>query len=222
MKNNSAVLVSAVVLGLVVITAVATVTSTKPKEDTATDDAPTHLAAAETDTREGSSEKPVTTAEVDTPTDTSQATKPNQSSKPEQPVKSKQPAKSKQAPAKTPTKIAWEASFEKALDKAKETGKPLMVDFYADWCGACKHLDANIYTAAPVIVESTNFINVKVDADKRGDLQEKYQISGLPTIVWINSTGSEVKRLRGAPPEPDYMVEMMREARTESKRESVL
>lgn len=195
MKNKPAILVSAVVLSLVVITAVATVTSTSPKPDTET-------AAIQPDSpelAENHGDNPVARSNV----------------QPEQ-------AQVKPANVKPPTKIAWETSFEGALKKAKASGKPVMVDFYADWCGACKHLDANIYTAAPVIVESANFINVKVDADKRTDLQSKYQVDGLPTILWFNSEGNEIKRLQGAPHEADYMVDMMKEALNQPKPESVL
>lgn len=200
MKNKPTLLVSTVVVALIAITAVATVTSTTPKPVSAPATAPSDTSTNVEAVSDASA------ADNATGTVNSTAVKPRQA-----------PAKAAQ-----PTKIAWETSFEAALQKGKATGKPVMVDFYAVWCGACKHLDENIYTASPVIAESGNFINVKVDADKRTDLQEKFQVSGLPTIVWFNSLGTEVKRLQGAPGEADYMVEMMREARSKAAPDSVL
>jgi thiol:disulfide interchange protein len=118
--------------------------------------------------------------------------------------------------APVPQKVAWEPTFESALKKAAATGKPIMVDFFATWCPPCKHLEKNIYTNKDVIIESTNFINVKVDADKRTDLHMKYQVSGLPTIAWLDPQGKEIKRLQGAPAVAEVMATEMRKAHLEA------
>lgn len=200
MKNNPIFLVGAVVLGLIAITAVATVTSTTPKQETGLT------------TRQVSNADSIAGTEIPPASGSASESHGAVQPKPE----------SQEIPAQVATTIQWETSYESALKKAKSTGKYVMVDFYADWCGACKHLDQNIYTASPVIAESAHFINVKVDADKRGDLQTKYQVSGLPTIVWLNAEGTEVKRLQGAPREAEYLVQEMQAARNQSVPDSVL
>jgi thiol:disulfide interchange protein len=72
-----------------------------------------------------------------------------------------------------------------------------MVDFYTDWCGWCKELDANTYTAREVIDESQHFVSVKVNAEKRTDLAQRYRVEGFPTILWVDSGGNELDRLPG-------------------------
>jgi thiol:disulfide interchange protein len=106
----------------------------------------------------------------------------------------------KGATASHPVKLSairWESSFEAAQEKARVSKKPIMVDFYTDWCGWCKELDAKTYTAEEVIDESQHFVSVKVNAEKRTDLAQRYKVDGFPTILWVDSGGAELDRLPG-------------------------
>ena len=74
-----------------------------------------------------------------------------------------------------------------------ESEVPVLVDFYADWCGPCKMM-------APVLEElekSRGDILVgKVDVDEQGALARQYSISAVPTLVLFKD-GREVKRNSG-------------------------
>jgi thiol:disulfide interchange protein len=120
-------------------------------------------------------------------------------------------ASTQSTPAKA-TKIAWQPTFEKAQQIAKSSGKLIMIDFYTDWCGACKWMDANTYTNNAVIKESSNMVNVKVNAEKRTDLAQKYGIRAYPTLVWVDSSGEVVHKIEGAP-QADMMVELIQGVR---------
>ncbi|HEX8834186.1 MAG TPA: thioredoxin fold domain-containing protein [Abditibacteriaceae bacterium] len=100
--------------------------------------------------------------------------------------------------------IAWTGSFEDAMKKARATGKPIMLGFYTDWCGWCKKLEKDVYTAPAVVEESRNFINVKVNAEKRSDIAQQYGVSGFPTILWIKSDGRIIDRLPGYAEAPEF------------------
>ncbi|MBI3923101.1 MAG: thioredoxin family protein [Armatimonadetes bacterium] len=93
--------------------------------------------------------------------------------------------------------IKWEKSYEEALKLSTQTGKLVMVDFYGEWCPACKEMDRATYTNREVLAESRNWINLKIDVDKNPKLSEKYSTPYLPTILFLNAQGDEVKRNEG-------------------------
>ena len=111
-----------------------------------------------------------------------------------------------------PSDIQWRPDFETAMREARSSGKPVMVDFYTDWCGYCKKLDAEVYTDIGVIAESVNFISVKINAEKQSDLAAKYQVSGFPTILWLDANGAPIERLPGYADAPEFL-QIMRGAR---------
>lgn len=89
------------------------------------------------------------------------------------------------------------SEFEAFLQRAKAEGKPVMIDFYADWCAACKELDRETYVAPVVIEEAERFFNVKVDGTTEDDvitaLYDKFDVQGLPTVAFVSS-GGEILR----------------------------
>ena len=111
-------------------------------------------------------------------------------------------ARGEKAPAQG---IAWEASFEAALEKAKAEGKLVMVDFHAQWCGACRSLESKTFTDAKVIDGSRRFVNVKVDVDKEQSIAARYGVRKLPTVGWIRGDGEAIGGITGAYP-PKYFV----------------
>ena len=102
--------------------------------------------------------------------------------------------------AASASEIRWERSFETALKKAKAQNKPLMVDFWADWCGWCHRLDETTYVEPNVVRLSKEFVPVKVNTE--GGRNEtlvalKYGVSDLPTIAFISPSGRLIQRLTG-------------------------
>lgn len=98
------------------------------------------------------------------------------------------------------SEIRWERNFETALKKAKAQNKPLMVDFWADWCGWCHRLDETTYVEPNVVRLSKEFVPVKVNTE--GGRHEtlvalKYGVSDLPTIAFISPSGRLIQRLTG-------------------------
>lgn len=90
--------------------------------------------------------------------------------------------------------IEWENSLRKGEVRAQEENKPIMVDFYTDWCGWCKKLDEDTYSDPTVQELAANFVCVKVDGDKYPGDVSKYGIDGYPTIVFLDSAGNEIDR----------------------------
>jgi thiol:disulfide interchange protein DsbD len=90
--------------------------------------------------------------------------------------------------------IAWLTELPPALASAKETGKPIMIDFFATWCGPCKMLDKQTYSDDRVAAASTNWLMVRIDVDKNQTLAQYYSVSSIPTIVTLGSDGKELQR----------------------------
>jgi len=66
---------------------------------------------------------------------------------------------------------------------------PVLVDFYAPWCGPCRGLAPILDTLAQEFAGRVKF--VKVNVDEAGDLASQYQITGVPTLMLFQ--GGEVK-----------------------------
>lgn len=93
--------------------------------------------------------------------------------------------------------ISWKYDLLAALKEARDSGKPVMVDFYTESCGWCKKLDADTYTDSSVQRLAEKFICVKVDADKAPETAARYDIPGYPTIIFLNSSGTPIERIVG-------------------------
>lgn len=86
------------------------------------------------------------------------------------------------------------AKFDDLLSKHN---LPILVDFWAEWCGPCHIL-------APVVKHLAQewkgkVTVIKINTDEKPDLSARYQISSIPTLILFKN-GSEVHRLSGAAP----------------------
>jgi thiol:disulfide interchange protein DsbD len=97
--------------------------------------------------------------------------------------------------------IRWSAYSEAHLEQAAAQSRPVLIDFYADWCIPCKELDKLTFPQPEVVEMSRKFVMLKVDLTssrdpESGRLKKKYQIKGLPTLVLLRPDGSEAAELR--------------------------
>jgi thioredoxin-like negative regulator of GroEL len=98
------------------------------------------------------------------------------------------------------TGIRWEKDFAAALKRARTEGKPIFVDFWADWCGWCHQLDRTTYVDPEVVKASADFVSVKVNAEgDRADLEiaRRFAVSALPTLLFLSPNGRTLTRLDG-------------------------
>jgi thioredoxin-related protein len=91
--------------------------------------------------------------------------------------------------------------LEKALAKSTSSNKPIFIDTYTDWCGWCKHMDKEIFSDQEVAnYFNENFICMKVDgeAESSSSFLSKYEVSGYPCLLILDSNGSVLNRSDGA------------------------
>lgn len=107
-----------------------------------------------------------------------------------------------------PNEIKWQDTFEGAMQKARAQNKPILIDFYADWCGPCKLMEQSVYPDRQVIAQSQNWITVKVNGEKRPDLMGAYGLNAYPTLVFAHSNGQPVKIIEGYHDVPQLVQQM--------------
>ena len=93
--------------------------------------------------------------------------------------------------------IQWHTSYNKGLALAKQTGKPVLIDFWADWCPPCKAMDREVWNQEKVITLSEKFVCVSVDTDKDSAAAGRFYVKALPTIVLADSWGNAIIRHEG-------------------------
>lgn len=90
-----------------------------------------------------------------------------------------------QVPA-APQSISWRASYRKAWDESKATGKPMLINISAKWCLACRTLEQQTLNQPQVQqMVNENFIAVQLDADAHRDLVQSFRVTGLPTCLVV-------------------------------------
>jgi len=93
--------------------------------------------------------------------------------------------------------INWLTDVNQAKSLAIKSGKPILYDFTASWCGPCKSMDKNFWPRADVIQLSEQFVCVKVNYDKEKVLVSKYSIKAIPNVVLTDPWGRGLLGHRG-------------------------
>lgn len=70
--------------------------------------------------------------------------------------------------------------------------KPTVIDFYATWCNPCQQLHTTLEKAKTEYGDKINFLRVDVDDAKNEKLLDQYDISPIPTVVYLNDRGEVV------------------------------
>lgn len=86
------------------------------------------------------------------------------------------------------------------MEKARVENKIIFLDFYADWCGPCKTMDKEVFLDKNVSEYfNKNFINFKVNGDALpgSELANLYNVTGYPTVVFVDPKGVVLRKQIG-------------------------
>jgi len=96
------------------------------------------------------------------------------------------------------TPFPWGHAFDAALTGAASSGKRVLIDFETTWCGPCHSMDEWIWTDAEVAGRlNAGYVGVKLDGDIEKALVKRFNVTGYPTMIVVDATGREVKRVVG-------------------------
>ncbi len=85
--------------------------------------------------------------------------------------------------------------------------KPVLVDFFAEWCGPCKMMAPNLKQAKDALGEAATII--KIDIDKNPEAAAEFNIQGVPTLILFKK-GAIKWRKSGVVP-AHFLIKVMRE-----------
>ena len=89
-----------------------------------------------------------------------------------------------------------EVTSKEQLDREiKSAEGPVVIDFYASWCGPCKRLSPMLESSAQQLSGKVKFLKVNVDTCQ--DLSRSYKIRAMPTVLVVNPSGEVVERKVG-------------------------
>lgn len=97
--------------------------------------------------------------------------------------------------------MVWEQYHAGILEEARAAGQPAILDFYADWCIPCHELDQFTYSDPQVMTLLNSFRRIKVnatsvDTDEIREVGSRFDVFGVPTIIFLDEKGSEVQSAR--------------------------
>jgi thiol:disulfide interchange protein DsbD len=91
--------------------------------------------------------------------------------------------------------------LDREVKAAAARGKPVLLDFYADWCVACKELERYTFSDPAVIAEMERFVLLQADvtandAEDQALMQDRFGIPGPPAILFFDADGQELRGFR--------------------------
>ena len=98
--------------------------------------------------------------------------------------------------------IAWGRDEEQAFSESRRTGRPVLIEAWAEWCTACKLMDRNTWSDPEVQRRvRERFVPLRLDLTDEtlagSALERRYGLEGLPTVLACRSPGAGAPRVTG-------------------------
>jgi thioredoxin-like negative regulator of GroEL len=98
------------------------------------------------------------------------------------------------------SQIVWLNDFQQALSKSKETGKPVFVDCFAEWCVWCHKMEAEVYSDTKFVNMTGNYVMLRIDIEDGAEgsrIAANYNVETLPSLLVVDSSGRLINRIGG-------------------------
>lgn len=92
--------------------------------------------------------------------------------------------------------VTTSSELEQALTQAQQENKPVLLDYYASWCTACKEMDLRTFSDPTVSKLMDKYALIRVDVSKNTadiqSLQQRYKVLAPPSIVFLDTKGTQL------------------------------
>ena len=105
--------------------------------------------------------------------------------------------------------VAWRP-WDRGMDEARDSNRPVLVDVYTDWCGWCRRMEADVYSRPEVRdYLSRKFVTIKLNAEARDaaryegraftsrSLAARFGVNGYPTTIFLRASGDRPVNVPG-------------------------
>ena len=87
------------------------------------------------------------------------------------------------------------------FNSVKNSEKPVLLDFYADWCGPCRMVSPIVEEIAK---ENPQYLIGKINVDSEPELAQQFKVVSIPTLA-VMKDGKVISQSAGARPKPDIL-----------------
>jgi len=109
----------------------------------------------------------------------------------------------------------WLKDLDAAKAEAQRLNRPILLHFYATWCGPCMKMEKNVLNTQPVLDQiETSVVAVKINIDEHKDLANRFDVSQFPTDIFIEPNGTHLIKSTGQKTIDEYARSIARASTT--------